>query len=135
MGSLRWEVEARGDWLGKAGMSVVSRWNPARVSAMAQERWEWSEMGATVQGPRDVLDVIRRGLTDGTIRSPAMGYALAGYLLAESDGRMLPASKWTTNRMRAMARDLGVFLQASEEPAQVEVARRLDFAAGREVAA
>jgi hypothetical protein len=133
-GAMRWEVEARGDWLGRAGMSTVTRWTKDRAAAMAAERWDWSEMGATVQAPVDAIELVRAALTTGDLKSPGTAYALLGFLLVERDSRTLPSSDRTVRRLRAKARDLGVYLEPGDTP-EVQVARRLDLAAGREVAA
>lgn len=150
-GSLRWEVEARGDWIGKgARASKVGRLDGGRLRTLAEQRWEWSGMWRGVRATVDVVEAIdrmtcrHRGEGRGGRKSCGCGGLsqakadrLLGQLVRESLSVAGRQSKDTAADYEKLKRTLGIVPSAELFAGAVcfDVSGRLDWELGTEVAA
>lgn len=131
-GSLRWEIEARKDWLAKCDMGHIADLDPFRIRALARERWDWSAMGHAVTGPVAAVDVLRRAVAEKTISRAVANRLIGTYVMDALGGPGV--SRATEYRYRALGKKLGVGAGALFGGDGVQrVAARLDFEAGTEV--
>jgi hypothetical protein len=131
-GSLRWEVEARKDWLAKVGVAKVGDLDPFRVRRLAAERWEWSAMGQPVSGPVHAVDVLRRAVAEKTITRSVANRLVGTYVMDALGGPGV--SRATEYRYRAIAKRIGIGAGALFAEGGVQrVAARLDFDSGTEI--
>lgn len=131
-GSLRWEVEARRDWLAKCGIRHVTDLDPVSVCRLAAERWSWSAMGTPVAGPVHAVDVLRREVAAGHLKAATAARMLGSSVMHVLGGPGV--SRMTEYRYRKIAKELGVgsaALWCNDKVARVTA--RLDFEAGTEV--
>lgn len=129
-GSLRWEVEARADWLGRLGkIRTVKQLEAAHLEVVAENRWHWSRMGTEVMATDAVVErVLGAGLT------PAVERGVLGHMLLQSHGVARPLAKGTAAKYDRVLRDLGITLDSGQERASCPgFAGRLDWDSGREV--
>ncbi len=130
-GSLRWEVEARKDWLARCDMRHVADLDPFRVERLARERWDWSAMGHPVTGPVHAVDVLRRAVAEKTISRSVASRMLGSYVMDALGGPGV--SRRTEYRYQALGKRLGVGSGALFASDGVQrVAARLDFETGTE---
>ncbi|GAC1327779.1 MAG: hypothetical protein NVSMB17_02280 [Candidatus Dormibacteria bacterium] len=131
VGTLRWEVECRSDWLERiAGIRVVDDLSDDKVAMMAADRWEWSAMGREVSATDRVVEkVLRSDL------SPARQRGFLGHCMMESRGVSAPMGKATAAAYRRLQRDLNVVLEPGmfEGGAGAGFVGRLDYVSGHEV--
>jgi hypothetical protein len=128
-GTVRFEAECRKDWLRNYGaVRVLDDVDDGRVEQLAWNRWEWSQMGVVIVGQPDDLCAAVGKLGLGGMK--ALG--LIGWVVVQgADGRIRPASRTTEMKLRQLACQLGIGLSPGFPGSTV--ARRLDFATGREV--
>jgi hypothetical protein len=147
-GSLRWEVEARENWLAKALRSesvTLGRMSTGRLVELAEQRWEWSGMGMTVTSTSDVVTRVEGLVSAGGYPDPDTGewrtFSAAkadrylGMLLRESRGVNRRSCKDTAAEYTRIKRTLGLVItpQLFAEQDDVPVGR-LDWQTGTEVA-
>lgn len=147
-GSLRWEVEARGDWLsrscGEEGAVRLALLTAENLRRLGRERWEWSGMGTKVEATVNVVEAIERMICVGH-KGPdcpkdehvtrAKADRLLGQLVRESFG-IASTDRMTEVRYRALREAVGAIPAAELFAASsVTVAGRLDYVSGLEVAA
>jgi hypothetical protein len=130
VGSLRWESECRAGWLSRyGGMKRLHDVNDEAAGRLAQNRWEWSQMGAEVAGDLSRL-VGRVRATDLSEREQA---GFLGWLVMQAAGdAWVPGSRSTLAKYRKVQRDLGV-ASPTDLVTTGAVLRRLDWESGREV--
>jgi hypothetical protein len=127
-GAVRWECEARSDWLKKQGVSVIGDITTAVVDSLARERFAWSGCDLEVSGVDQVVERIRRsGL------SPAKQQRLLGVLVLRASGHEAPMGKNQATEYDRLIRDLGVVLEPGTLYATAPIVARLDFDSGTEV--
>lgn len=140
-GSVRWEVEARADWLERLGMARLGDVQPHRLETMGWDRWDWSAMGTAVTGAGNVVELVQALAREGHIATPsgkpswAKADRLLGQLVREGFGVSAPAAKGTTAEYNKLKKLLGIVPTADLLSVKDStVMGRLDFATGREVA-
>ena len=129
-GTLRWETECRDGWLDiYGGMRLLRDVDDEHCLALAQNRWDWSGMGATVGGMVPVYELAEEA---GLTWREQVGFL--GWLWAQALGRSPALSKEAKARYRKLQRELGVVVDNGKLEAQHGAQmRRLDWATGREV--
>jgi hypothetical protein len=129
VGTLRFGAECRKDWLRNYGaMRVLDDVDEGRVEELAWNRWEWSQMGVVLVGQPDDLVAAVGKLGLGGMEA----LRLIGWIMVQrAGGGIGPDSRTTVAKLRQQARDVGVGY--SSGMAWSAVARRLDFATGREI--
>lgn len=137
LGSLRWEVEARGgngSWLEKVGVERVEQLvhRTSGLRALAEQRWEWSGMGREIGSVAEAVQQVQ-----GMGLSAAKRQRLLGALLEDACGVRGEQSKNTETEYRRMKKQLGfVMVPAIDRLMQPGAVRgRLDWESGTEVAA
>lgn len=147
-GSLRWEVEARGDWLARALKSqsiTYGRLSVSRLVELAETRWEWSGMGIEVTSANDVVSKVKALVDVGGYPdddgewvkvTPALARGFLGQLLLGAQGLDLASAKATQSQHHKLQRYLGVTItpQLFAEFDSAPVGR-LDWCTGQEIAA
>ena len=125
VGTLRWEVEARSEWVSKYGHMVnLGDITEDRVRELAENRWGWSAMDRELSGTEHIVEQVMR-----LDVSPRVMEALIGRLVMEQSGCAYPMSKNTATKYRRMVRELGIAL----DPEAGGPAMRLDWATGQQV--
>lgn len=137
LGSLRWEVEARGgkgSWLEKVGIGRVSDLvhGAPGLTSLAEQRWEWSGMGREIGSVAEAVQHVQ-----GMGLSITKRQRLLGSLLEEACGIKADVSKETEVEYRRLKRELGfVMVPAIDALVGAGAVRgRLDWETGTEVAA
>lgn len=131
-GSLRWEVEARKEWLAKVGVARVGDLDPFRVGRLAAERWEWSAMGQPVTGPVHAVDVLRRAVAEKVITRSVANRLIGTYVMDALGGPGV--SRATEYRYRSIAKKIGIGSGALFAEGGIQrIAARLDFESGSEI--
>ncbi len=127
-GVLRWEVEARGDWLAKmADIRRVGDVSDDRLRGLTHNRWEWSSMGTEVTGTDAVVErVMAAGLT------PTVEAGLLGWIVLTAKGVHRPRNKRTSSRYLQLCHELGIMLTPDVFQDDKAPGRSLDFETGRE---
>lgn len=128
-GTVRWETEARAWAKNYGGIRLLSDVNADSVERLAQNRWEWSHMGAEIAGSIGrLVDVVSQsGL------SQAQENSFIGWLVKQAAGvDCSDTSRATLAKYRRLQRELGIAAPA-DLGSMVEVVRRLDWESGREV--
>lgn len=151
-GAVRWEVEARGDWLakvtGREGAPLVRDLTPHAMMRLGRERWEWSGMGTQVDATVNVVEAIERMVCrcrevpgQRKCSDPerhvqrAKADRLLGMLVREAFG-VGGVDRMTTSRYRELREALGAVPTAElMGAAVVPVSGRLDYDRGAEVLA
>jgi hypothetical protein len=130
VGSIRWESECRTGWLGTyGGIKRLQDVSEGSASRLAENRWEWSQMGAEVAGDLNRL-VGRVRSSDLTVREQR---AFLGWMVEQASGACWePPSKATLAKWRKVQRDLGI-ASPTDLVTTGAVLRRLDWDTGREV--
>jgi hypothetical protein len=127
---VRFEAECRKPWLRNYGhMAALCDVEAESVERLAQDRWEWSHMGAEIAGSmgRLVEVVSRSELTEAGQNS------FIGWLVKQAAGvDCSVTSSATLAKYRRLQRELGIAAPA-DLGSMVEVVRRLDWESGREV--
>jgi hypothetical protein len=149
-GSLRWELQARSDWVTRAmGSDTLGRMNTSAILKMAEDRWEWSRMGTVVSDAVDVVTAVdamvcRHPKGGGGKRvcgcdgiSQAIADRLLGQLVREAMGVRIKLANDTASSYERLKRELGVIPTAELFAGAVHcnVRGRLDWQSGVEVAA
>lgn len=149
-GALRWEVEAREDWIGKGARSAATNFGAltgsvGRLVELAEQRWEWSGMGMEVASRNDAVSkveaVVRAGGYPGDDGewvkvTPAVARGFMGQLMFDSMGSNLRSSKAQQSVHHKLQKYLGIvvtpdlFAIADDVPVG-----RLDWSTGTEIAA
>lgn len=127
-GVLRWEVEARSNWCSTyGGIDTVGDLSPENVTALANDRWEWSAMGHEVSALENVVEKVMRSGLSYTKQQRLIGYLTM--LAANADVRM---GKNQLTEYKRYARQLGITVGdfGSESDG---FSARLDWETGREV--
>ncbi len=149
-GSLRWEVEARGDWLARGARELtVGRLDAVRLRRLAEQRWEWSGMWREVRATVDVVEAVERLVCrhprgergrrvcgcDGLTR--AVADRLLGQMVREALSVAGRQSRTTDADYESLKRRLGIVPSADlfAGGTTVSVAGRLDWESGTELAA
>jgi hypothetical protein len=108
-----------------------------KVESLAQERWEWSQMGVEVTGACNLVERVQ-----GWVRSERLSQVkadrLIGQLVREAFGLQGRQSFRSAAEYTALKRELGVVPSAElfgSFGCDTSVRARLDFEAGLEVAA
>jgi hypothetical protein len=130
-GTVRWETEARRDWLHRlAGIERVRDLTEENVGQLARDRWEWSAMGTEVASSVGRLVRVVQSSDDLSEREAAF---FLGWLMCEAAGQpMRSLSSHTVSKYRRMQRQLGIAAPSDFE-GMVEVLTRLDWDSGTEV--
>ena len=127
-GTVRWESENR-DWAKRYGeMRFFGELTRESAELLALNRWEWSQMGAEVASSTARL-VQLVGESELTYAQQA---AFLGWLVMQSAGVDVGASKNTESKYRRLQRELGIVAPV-DFGSMVEVVRRLDWETAREV--
>jgi hypothetical protein len=128
-GTLRWEVQARGDWVVNAGLGTAGQLEPAVMESFAENRWEWSGMGTEVQAANRVIEAVQRsGL------SPREQRSFIGWLVMKSNGFEQEISAETQARYNRLVRQLGITLGPKAlQDTGAAITGRLDWESGTEV--
>lgn len=144
-GDVRAEFEFRDGWLGGAGVVTVSDLDQRKCEDLVARRWPWSRFGEVVTGQSNVGIAVGRivqagGYADETGEwrkvTPAKARSFLGYLWQQSSGIAWGTSNDAHSDYERLSRHLGVHPGADLLGApDVEVAARLDFESGREIAA
>lgn len=149
-GSLRWELQARSEWVAKVMHSDhLGRMTPDGILDLAQQRWEWSRMGTVVTDAVDAVTAIDaivcrhpkapRGKKicgcDGI--SQPQADRILGNLVRESMGIRIKQSNDAASSYEKVKRRLGLVPSAELFTGAVHfnVRGRLDWQTGTEVAA
>lgn len=130
-GSLRFEIEAHKGWLQSAGARYVSELDAVVVGKLARERWEWSQMGTTVSGPVNAVQVLQRQVQAGELKQ-ATADRLLGVMVRQSFGfgQQTKTSEW---RHRQVMHGLGLTAGALwNDDLSRQASGRLDFETGTE---
>jgi hypothetical protein len=125
-GTLRWETEARTDWLAAyGGMEEVGSITPGALETLANNRWEWSAMGIEVQTRQALMAkvVAYEAFTD---REGAM---FVGWLMMRGAGFTSVTGSTTLAKFRRAERALGV--TAADVASLGTSTVRLDWDSGR----
>lgn len=126
-GTLRWEVEARSQWLSTyGGIKKLSDITEDTVKALAEDRWRWSAMGQTVASQNEM---VQRVMANPEI-SPTVKSGLIGYLTMQSMGCAYQKSSATVAKYRKLAKEMN--LAWDPDPDGFEAAR-LDWERGIEI--
>ncbi len=130
VGSVRWEAECRAGWLATyGGMKRLQDVDDEAASRLAQNRWEWSQMGAEVAGDLNRL-VGRVRDSDMSVREQR---AFLGWMVEQASGACWePPARATLAKWRKAQRDLGI-ASPTDLVTTGAVMRRLDWETGREV--
>ena len=130
-GTVRWETQAKRDWLRSVGgIERVRDLTKERIGEFAENRWEWSAMGVEVASSVGRLVRVVQSSEDLSERETAF---FLGWLMCEAAGQpMRTLSPATVAKYRRMQRTLGIAAPSDFE-GQVEVVTRLDWNSGREV--
>lgn len=72
-GRVRFEVQARQDWLDAADISDVEDITPARVDALARRRWDSSLLGMPVVGMDELIERVEASDEKDVIKSRFLG--------------------------------------------------------------
>jgi hypothetical protein len=132
-GAVRWEVEARADWLGRiAAIRVLSDITPAAVMRLAGDRWGWSGMGVEVAATDMVVERVLRAEHEG-LMTEREGEAFLGWLLTSSRGVARPLSTRTAGKYRKWVRLLGITMGPLGESTADAFMGRLDWDSGEEI--
>lgn len=124
-GTLRWEVEARGDWVKKYGhMMNLGDVTEENVKALAEDRWSWSAMDRELSATEQIVEKVMR-----LDVSPTVKERLVGRLVMEQAGCSYPMAKATATKYRRMVRELGIAL----DPDAAGAATRLDWETGKQL--
>lgn len=130
-GTVRWETEARRDWLHRlADIRRVRDLTEEKLELLARDRWEWSAMGVEVASS---VGRLVRVVQSSEELSEREALFFLGWLMAEAAGqpaRSLGAA--TVAKYRRMQRSLGIAAPSDFE-GLVEVLSRLDWESGTEV--
>jgi hypothetical protein len=130
-GGLRWEVEARSDWMQRiAGINLVADLTEHRMYKLAEDRWEWSAMGVEVVATNVAVEKVLRAVSQGRL-SPTEARGFLGERLIRSCGRDMRMSKSTAAKYSRLERELEVTL--APEAQSANFFRRLDWESGTEV--
>jgi hypothetical protein len=129
-GTVRWEAECHRAWLSKyGGMRCVGDLTPEACATLAEDRWEWSRMGAAYGGAALVFSVLEDLRKAGKVPP-----GFASWLGSLALGKEPRLSKATAAKYRRLQREFGLVvcqgdLHLLDEPHF----RRLDWHSGREV--
>jgi hypothetical protein len=126
---VRWEVQARTDWVRKlAGVSALGAVDAEACERLARDRWEWSRMGVEVAGLSSVVDrVMALGLTS------AVESRFLGDLVKMAAGHLQPMSTYRHAQFNRLVREAGVVVSADLLGDATEFVSRLDFDSGTEI--
>jgi hypothetical protein len=125
-GTLRWETEARTDWLASyGGIDKVGTITPGALQTLANNRWEWSAMGIEVQTRQALMAkvVAYEAFTD---REGAM---FVGWLMMRGAGFDTVTGSAALSKFRRAERVLGV--TAADVASLGSATVRLDWDSGR----
>jgi hypothetical protein len=130
VGSLRFEAECKPGWLSNyGGIKKVRDVTEQSAGMLAQNRWDWSQMGAEVAG--DLGQLVERVAASGLSNRQQIGFL--GWLVMQAAGSGAPvAAKEASAKYRRIQRDLGI-AAPTELVTTGAVVRRLDWDTGREV--
>ena len=121
-GVVRWECEARRDWIRRYGdMKSVGDLVSRGVEVLGSNRFDWSCMGVEITSRSDMLAVL-----DMSGLSAQQGCAFVGWLWAMQVGSPIVLSKNTVTKYRKIQRDLNIG-SISDWPV---VSMRLDWDSG-----
>lgn len=124
-GTLRWEVEARSQWLQKYGHMVnLGDVTEDKVRELAEDRWSWSAMDRELSATEQIVEKVMR-----LDVSPTVKERLVGRLVMEQMGSAYPMAKATATKYRRMVKELGIAL----DPEASSAATRLDWETGRQI--
>jgi len=130
-GSLRWEVEARAEWLEKVDVVRAEQLDAVAVQRVAEQRWEWSRMGERVSGPVHAVEVLQSKVRSGDLKQ-GVADRLLGAMVRQSlgYGQQSRATEW---RHRETLRAVGLTSETlwSDDLSRQAVGR-LDFETGTE---
>ena len=129
-GTIRWEAENRKGWLSNYGaVERLRDLDPVRVAVLADNRWEWSQMGAEVAG--DLARLVERVHESDLTAAERRGFL--GWLVEQAAGMEGGSmSSATLAKYRRLQRRLGIVAPV-DLAGTVTVLRRLDWATGTEV--
>lgn len=145
-GTLRWEAQAGQRLLRRFGVERVADLSELRCQALVADRWNWSRMGDVVTGGGALAAVVLRHVSAGGYVDKESGdwqevsavkaKRLVGELWMEARGIALGSSNSAAAEYERWKRNLGVVLTSEVlDQAVEEIATRLDYVAGCEVAA
>lgn len=128
-GALRWEVEARSDWLGRiADVRTVADLQPSTLDGLMVDRWEWSAMGHEVASAVGLVERVGQlGL------SPAREQRLIGQLVQECYGVAPRLASKQASEYRKLKRQLGLVPSVDLLQVAGHERSRLDWWSGQEV--
>lgn len=130
-GTVRWEAECRTGWASNyGGIKRFEDLTADNLGQLAENRWEWSAMGAEVEATsRTVESVSRSGLSE---REQA---SFLGWLMMQAHGAAYRPGKASLAKWRKVQRDLGIALDVfSDDNDQAGgFVCRLDWETGREI--
>lgn len=124
-GTLRWEVEARSEWVSRYGHMVnLGDITEDRVRELAENRWGWSAMDRELSATDHIVEKVMR-----LDVSPTVKERIVGRLVMEQAGSAYPMSKERAAKYRKLIREMGVAL----DPELAGPATRLDWATARQI--
>jgi hypothetical protein len=128
-GTVRWEAECRSSWIQNyGGLRCLRGVDDECVGRLAENRWEWSAMGAEVAGASRVVDLVA-----GSGLSRREQASFLGWLLMQAGGKAWDVgSSATLAKWRRVQRELGIAVGDLADGGSGFVSR-LDWESGREV--
>jgi hypothetical protein len=125
-GTLRFEAQARGSWLKKAGITDIASATPEAVEALLLDKWNSSGWGNPISDGHTYAAIAKLP------HSAVTKMALLGHLLAAADGQPNGLSATTNTKYNRLAVTAGISV-GDKVRATGGVTRRLDIYSGREI--
>ncbi len=127
-GTVRCEIEARGDWLRKyGGLRTMDDLHKLGVDGLARNRFEWSAMGVEVASTSGVVDVV--GQSDLTPREQMM---FLGWLVSQATPYAYQPGSKALAKWRKIQRELNISL-GPDVVGSVGFSSRIDWESGQVV--
>lgn len=126
-GTIRVEIEARGDWCDNyGGMTSMADLTQENVEMLGRNRFDWSAMGVEVKSSKGVIQAVRD--SDLTPREQTM---FLGWLLQQASGDAYMPSNKTLAKYRKIQRELNVAFGADvSEILSLSFSTRIDWETG-----
>jgi hypothetical protein len=124
--SLRFEAQARRDWVKAAGARMVSRVDDGAIAELHARRVVWGGLDREVVTMGTWVDELAAYCTSSGV-SDAVRYGATGYALDLAAGRTPTISKNSATKYRRVLQAAGVSLSMDELARQHERRYRLDF--------
>jgi hypothetical protein len=127
-GTVRFEIEGRGDWVVNYGnMKTARDLSEENVARFARDRWEWSKMGVEVRSVSGVVEVVTRS---GLTRREQQNFL--GWLVMQSTPFAFEVGHTTLAKFRKLQRELNIAIGVDVVDS-VGFTSRLDWQSGEVV--